>query len=201
MPQRRREADRSEEPLLDVSMLVERCRQGDDLAWEALVRSCQARVFAVAYHYMRNAEEARDMAQEIFVRIYQRLDSFQGGDGFLPWMMRLARNACIDRLRMLRARPPASDLPVEDGPQIADGGPDPEESSEARERTRLLYRALDQMSERNRELILLKEIQELKLEEIASLLALPLGTVKSRSSRARVELALKLRALDPSYGA
>jgi RNA polymerase sigma-70 factor (ECF subfamily) len=187
--------------LADVTTLVERCRQGDDLAWEALVRRFQARVYAVAYHYMRNADEARDMAQEIFIRIYERLDTYQGGSNFLGWMLRLARNACIDRLRRRAARPPATDVTVEDGLQLAAAGPSPEEATSEERRKHLLYRAMDRMSEKGREIILLKEIQGLKLEEISEMLALPLGTVKSRSNRARIELASKVRSLDPSYGA
>jgi RNA polymerase sigma-70 factor (ECF subfamily) len=187
--------------LLDDATLVERCRRGDGLAWEVLVRRFQGRIYGVAFHYLRNTEEARDMAQEIFIRIYRRLDSFRGEDRFLPWMLSLARNACIDRLRRQKARPPSTDLPVDEGREIPDAGPSPEQASETEARKRLLYRALAGMSETNREMILLKEIQGLKLQEIASLLALPLGTVKSRSNRARVELASKIRVIDPSYGA
>src|SRR2546425_12949508 len=84
-----------ERVLLEVATLLERCRQGDDLAWEALVRHFQARVYAVACHYMRNAEDARDVAQEIFVRIYERLDSFHGGQAFLAWVLRLSANVGI----------------------------------------------------------------------------------------------------------
>jgi RNA polymerase sigma-70 factor (ECF subfamily) len=140
------------------------------------------------------------MAQEIFVRVYSRLDSLQGGERFLSWLLRLARNACIDQLRRRKARPPASDVRVEDDPQISSRAPGPEEMSVAEARKRLLYTALDGMSEKNREIILLKEIQGLKLEEISTMLSLPLGTVKSRSSRARIELASRIRGLDPSYG-
>lgn len=185
---------------LEVSSLVERCRQGDGLAWEALVHRYQGRVYAVAYHYLRNAEDARDVAQDVFVRIYRHLHSFQGDEAFLPWVLSLARNACIDRLRRRKARPPASDVPVDGGPELAASGPSPEEEAAIEARKRLLYRAMSGMSDKNREILLLKEIQELKFEEISSLLALPMGTVKSRSNRARIELASKVRALDPSYG-
>jgi RNA polymerase sigma-70 factor (ECF subfamily) len=187
--------------LVDVATLVDRCRGGDDLAWEALVRRYQGRVYAVAWHYMRNGEEAREMAQEIFIRVYRKLDTFRGGGTFLPWMMKLARNACLDRLRQKAARPPASDIPVEERPEIPDGSPSPEQLTEETARKRLLYTALDRMSDKGREMILLKEIQGMKLEEISNLLELPVGTVKSRSNRARLELASTLRHLDPSYGA
>lgn len=186
--------------MLDVATLLERCRQGDDLAWEALVRRYQSRVYSVAYHYMRNAEEARDMAQDIFVRVYQRLETFKGEQAFLPWMLRLARNACIDALRRRKARPPATDVTIDDAVQIAAAGPTPEESSEARSSRDLLYRAMDRMSDSDREILMLKEIQGLKVEEISNLLKVPAGTVKSRCNRARIELAARVRRLDPSYG-
>ena len=164
------------------------------------MRRYQSRVFAVAYHYMRNSEEARDMAQEIFVRIYERLKSFHGDQAFLPWMLRLARNACIDALRKQKARPPAFDVAIDDAVQLAASGPSPEETSSAQSSRDLLYRALDRMSDSDREILMLKEIQGLKVEEISSLLKVPTGTVKSRCNRARLELASRVRRLDPSYG-
>lgn len=186
--------------MIDGAALVERCREGDPLAWEALVRQYQGQIYAVAYHYLRDADEARDMAQEIFVRVYQRLSAFRGEERLLPWMLSLARNACIDRLRRRKARPPLQDVPADEAWGLASDDPDPEQSTEAESRRRLFYRALDQVSEHAREMILLKEIEGLKLEEIAGMLELPIGTVKSRSNRARVELAAKVRGLDPSYG-
>ena len=186
---------------MELDTLLARCRQGDDLAWEALVRRYQGRVYAVAYHFMRDREEARDAAQEVFIKIYRGLGSMREGDRFLPWMLRLARNCCVDRLRRLKVRTPAVEVPVEEAPQIVTAEPSPEDSSLADARHGLLYRAIARLGEKNREMILLREIQELKLEEIAEMLGLPLGTVKSRSHRARLELAKVVRVLDPSYGA
>jgi RNA polymerase sigma-70 factor (ECF subfamily) len=100
----------------------------------------------------------------------------------------------------MKARPPRSDVPVEDGPQLPDPSPDPEDNWMADQRKRLVYAALAQVSEPNREMILLKEIQGLNLQEIAALLAIPLGTVKSRSNRARLELARAIITLDPTAG-
>ena len=185
--------------MTDVAAIVERCRQGDALAWEALVREYQGRVFAVALHYLRNTEEARDLAQEVFIKVYRSLDTFTG-DGLAAWLLRLARNACIDRLRRQKARPPASDVPVEDGMPLADTGPSPEDAWWSDTRRQLVHRAMNKMSEQSREIIQLKEIQGLKIDEIAAMLALPVGTVKSRSSRARLELARRVVDLDPSYG-
>lgn len=185
--------------MADLESIVARCRQGDALAWEALVREYQGRIYAVAFHYLRDAEEARDLAQDVFVKVYQKLDTFEGG-AFLPWLLRLARNAAIDRTRRRKARPPASDVPAAESTTLADARPSPEQAWLTDANKRLVHRALGEMSEQNREIILLKEIQGLGLNEIAGLLGVPLGTVKSRSNRARLELARKVVALDPSYG-
>ncbi len=186
--------------MVDVTTLIARCRQGDALAWEALVRRHQSRILGLARHYMRDPEEARDVAQEIFIRVYERLGTFQGDDRFLPWMLSLARNCCIDRLRRNKVRTPDHAVPVEDNPPIPAGGPTVEEQAAGGERAAMLYKAIDQLSETNREIVLLKEIQGLKIEEIATMLSVPVGTVKSRSNRARTELARHIRILDPSYG-
>ena len=78
--------------VVDVTTLIARCRQGDALAWEALVRAYQGRILGLARHYMRDHEEARDVAQEIFIKLYERLETFQGDARFVPWMLSLARN-------------------------------------------------------------------------------------------------------------
>ncbi len=180
--------------------LVERCRRGDDLAWEQLVRCCQGRVYGLAFHYLGSVEDARDVTQEAFVRVYRQLDAFEGGR-FLAWLLRITRNLCIDQLRRRKARPPAEDLRAgeDDAVTPADMAPNPEQAWLTDGRKRTVYAALARLSGTSREMILLKEIQGLRLEEIARLLGVPLGTVKSRSSRARVELARQVVAIDPSY--
>ena len=201
----------------DVLTLIERCRQKDELAWEQLVRTYQGRVYAVACCYVRDHDEARDLAQAAFVRVYQKIGSYNGGE-FLPWLLRLVRNLCVDHLRRRRllrlvrnlcvdhlrrrkARPRASDLPFEQSAEfLPDAGPSPEQAWLSDTRRRLVLRALRRITGPSREMILLKEIQGLKLREIAALLELPVGTVKSRSSRARIELAKQVLELDPSYG-
>lgn len=187
--------------MLDLDILLERCRQGDELAWEALVRRYQARVFGVALHYLRDRDEARDAAQDAFIKVYRSLGSLEEGQAFVPWLLRLTRNCAIDRLRRLRVRTPAVAVPAEEAAELPDAAPSLEEALLGDARKALVYRALGTLSETNREMILLKDIQQLKLEEIAGLLALPLGTVKSRTNRARLELAQAVRRLDPSYGA
>ncbi len=183
---------------MDVGTLLERCRRGDDLAWEALVRTYQSSVYAVARCYLRDPEEARDTAQDVFVRLYERLDSFVGGDTFQAWLLRMTRNACIDRLRRIQARPRPADVAVEDAGLTGDD--DPERIVIGGARDRLVRRAVATLNPKHREVLVLKELSGLKLEEVAELLDLPLGTVKSRSNRARLELAAALRRLDPSLG-
>jgi RNA polymerase sigma-70 factor (ECF subfamily) len=185
---------------MELTDLLQRCRQGDGLAWEALVRRYQARVYGLAMSYMRNAEEARDAAQEIFVRVYNKLDTFREQETFLPWLLRLGRNVCIDQLRRAKARPADAGAALDDVPDFADSRGTPEEAAETQSRQRLVYRALDKLSEPYREMILLKEIQGLKLEEISSMLDIPVGTVKSRSNRARIELARAVLEICPSAG-
>jgi len=186
------------ETFVDEAGLLDRCRRGDGLAWETLVRSYQSSVIAVTRHYLRDIEEARDVAQDVFVRLYENLESFSGGDGFRPWLLRMARNASIDRIRRIQARPPVDDIPAADAELPSRG--DPEESAGRAARENLLRRAVARLAEAHREVVLLKEIQGLTLDEVAEILRLPVGTVKSRSNRARLELAQIIRAMDPSFG-
>lgn len=180
---------------MELAALIARCRQGDPLAWEVLVRRYQSRVLAVADAYVGDREEARDLAQEIFLRVWRNLDACREPERFEAWLLRIARNASLDALRRRQARPPRQDLPVESAHALADPAPGADARWQDEVRRRLLLRALDALSPLNRELIILKEMQDLPLEEIADMLEVPLGTVKSRASRARLELARALREL------
>jgi len=181
---------------MDPKELVKRCQIGDELAWEVLVRQYQGQVCAIAYGYVGEQDEARDLAQDIFVRVYEKLASCEDPERFQYWLTRIARNACIDHLRRRKARPPRQDIPAEEMTSLSDGRSNPEENWVRSSRQKLVYRALQSLSEINREIILLKDIQDLPLDEIATMLGLPVGTVKSRSSRARVELAQVITSLD-----
>ena len=177
----------------DLDTLLTRCRGGDALAWEALVRRFEARIYGFALHYMRDREEAKDVAQEIFVKMYQGLDGMRDARTYLPWMLRLARNCCIDRIRSRNARVRELDGAAVSEPVSTDASP--EETMIASARRALLYRALDTLTGANREIVVLKDLEQLPLSAISTRLGLPLGTVKSRSNRARVELAKAMRAM------
>lgn len=180
---------------MELSTLLERCCSGDELAWEALVRRFQGRVYGIAYHYVWNPEDARDLSQEAFIRIYQNLALCTDETKFLPWIIRITRNVCIDHLRRKKARAPIHHLDPDELSTLRSSGDDPAQSYAADSRKRLIHTALQEMTDLNREIILLKDIQGLTLEEIAAMLNVPLGTVKSRSNRARIELAHKLAFL------
>ena len=185
---------------MNLAAILTRCRAGDALAWEALVRQYQSRIYGMAYHYLGNPEDARDAAQEVFVRIFQNLAACGDAEMFLPWIIRIARNACIDHLRRRKARSQGKDVALDAIADLADRGNTPEQQWLDNSRKRLIYRALQELTALNREIILLKEIQGLQLDEIATILNAPLGTIKSRSNRARIELARKVMALSGEQG-
>ncbi len=174
---------------MDLNELLTRCREGDALAWEVLVRQYQARIYGTACAYVGDRDEARDLAQEIFVRIYEKLDQCRDADRFSGWILRIARNASLDHLRRRKARPPRQDVPADMAGDLRDPRPNAEELWQQDGRKRLVHRAMQRLSDISREIILLKEMQGMPLEEIAAALDIPLGTAKSRSHRARIELA------------
>ncbi len=180
---------------MQLDALLERCRQGDELAWEAFVRQYQRRIYSLATCYATDADDARDLAQDIFVKLYRTRRQWAEAAAFMPWMIRVARNLCLDRVRARKARPPASDIPAEELADLAATGGNPDEDYGVATRRRLFYQALKKLTGISREIILLKDIQGLQIEEIASMLHIPLGTVKSRSNRARLDLARNVLAL------
>ena len=182
---------------IDLSDLLDRCRQGDDLAWEAFVRQFQGRVHGIASVYVKgNHDEARDLAQDVFIRLYETRGRWAPADHFVPWLVRVARNVCLDHLRRKAARPPAEDIQADEMIDLAAAGPTPETELATNTERRVVWRALQSLGRLNREMILLKEIQGFSLQEIADALHLPIGTVKSRSNRARLELAGKVLAME-----
>ena len=177
---------------MELRELLERCQQGDELAWEALVRRYQSRILGLTIHYVGHSEDARDLAQEIFVKIYRRLSSCREPEHFEAWMLRIGRNACLDHQRRRKVRPPAQDLPIEEWTGLSDSTPAGDEYMLLQSRRRLVHRAMAALNETNREILLLRDIQGLAFSEIAAMLAIPVGTAKSRSNRARLALAEKI---------
>ena len=187
---------------IDTDELLSKCREQDPLAWEALVKVFQGRVYAMCYYYLKNSHEAEEVAQDTFMLVYRKFDQYVGtGSGLAPWILAIARNACIDRTRYNSARIPNYQSPDEDysDPPIVDDSPGPQGLEEMNESQTLIHQALSHTSAQTRELILLRDIQGLKLQEIADITGLPLGTIKSRCNRAKAELARIINRIDPNY--
>ena len=165
------------------------------------MKTFQGRVYALCYYYLRHAHEAEEVAQDTFVLVYRKLDQFVGkGSGLAPWILAIARNACIDRKRYNNARLPSFQTDDELGEYTTiDESAGPEDMQSTDQEHAVLYEALAKTSAQTRDLILLRDIQGLKLQEIATMTGLPLGTIKSRCNRAKIELARIITKIDPSY--
>ncbi len=182
------------------SLLVERCMGGDAAAWEDLVRLHTRRVYGICYRFTGSDSEAQDLTQEVFLRIFRTVKSFRMEEGsFATWTARVTRNLLIDhyrRTRQDRATDSIEDqLPrVEVSPNsISQVSARPDALVGCREKQELLQAALAKLSPELRETVILRDLQELEYREIASVLGIPEGTVKSRLNRGRAELARLLR--------
>jgi RNA polymerase sigma-70 factor (ECF subfamily) len=178
------------------SALVERCLAGEETAWEELVRIYTRRVYAICYRFTGNDNEAQDLTQEVFLRVFRNLKSFRAGEGSLVvWLTRLTRNLLIDhyrRTRLDRATESIEEqLPMLEERSIA--GSRTDAILAGREAGELLQAGLQKLSPDLRETVILRDVEEMEYREIAEVLNVPEGTVKSRLNRGRAELARVLR--------
>ncbi len=176
-----------------LDQTIRDCQRGNPLAWETLINGFQQKVYSVAYYYLRNQQEAEDVTQETFIKVYRMLKTFNAdGSAFQPWLLTIAKNSCVDRLRRLKTRQQYEAYPPEVETEDEAGGPADRVNED--QRRDLIYRAMDQVESEYREVLFFKHIQGLRNEDIARILALPVGTVKSRANRARLKLAKLLSA-------
>ena len=190
---------RAEGPLeIDWPQIVRRCMDGDSAAWAEMVRAHHRRVYSLCYRFTGNSADAEDLTQDVFLKIYSNLASFDLNRGSLVvWITTMTRNHLVDHFRRSRNLRATSSL--DEGWDISDelkpvdrlisGAPSPHASAAQKELAKMVQGALARVSVDLREAVVLRDLQDLDYKEIAQVLGIPEGTVKSRISRGRAELA------------
>jgi RNA polymerase sigma-70 factor (ECF subfamily) len=180
----------------DIDSLIERCLKGDQSAWDAIVRLYWRKVFNIAYKFVGRHDKAEDLAQDVFLKLFKSLKTFDRRANFSTWLISVSRNLCIDHYRSMRRE---HDVVTHD----VDASTIPKASAtdsplvllERRDRVSLLRAALDRLAPALRTAVMLRDIRELSYQEIAERLGVPEGTVKSRINRGRTELARQIARL------
>jgi RNA polymerase sigma-70 factor (ECF subfamily) len=182
-----------------AEVLVRRCRAGDAQAWEELVRQYHRRVYSICYRFAGSPDAAQDLTQEVFLRIYRTLVSYDPARAaFMTWVATMTRNLLVDHFRKSKHDRQTDSLEAalgEDpdshtlGEVLKDRTAGPEAHLEAREAREQVHRALQRLSPELREAVILRDLQDMDYREIAVVLQVPEGTVKSRINRGRTELA------------
>jgi RNA polymerase sigma-70 factor, ECF subfamily len=188
--------DPSPSPTEAIDTLIASCLGGDQTAWEEIVRQHRRKVFNIAYKFTGRHDEAEDLTQDIFLKIFKSLHTFDRRANFQTWLVSVSRNLCIDHYRSVRKERETIDRGV-DASELSPATPEPGPIAalEQRDRVMLLRQAMSALPETLRTAVLLRDIQELSYQEIADKLRLPEGTVKSRINRGRTELARQIRKL------
>ena len=185
----------------ETRRLVERCKTGERGAFDDLIRRYEKKVYNFAYRLSGNYDEANDVASETFVRVFNALRNFRGDSSFITWLFRIVTNVYLDEKKRQRSRPHQSleeIIELEEASvqrQIEDPGPTPEVQVQRRESTVILQDAINSLPEYQRMMIVMYHTENRSYDEIAAILDLPIGTVKSRLNRARLSLREKLEPL------
>ena len=177
--------------------LVSRCLDGDESAWEELVRQHTRQVYGLCFRFTNSAQEAQDLTQDVFLRVFKTIKSFRSAEGsFHTWLARVTRNLLIDHYRRTRQER-VTDSIEEQLPMLQETGvaaaARPDQVLAGREASDILQATLQKLSPDLREAVILRDLQEMEYREIAEVLDIPEGTVKSRINRGRAELARLLR--------
>ena len=171
--------------------LARRAARADPQAWDEIVERYGERIYNLAYRFAGRPEEAEDLTQEIFLKLYRQLHRYRGDVPLLAWALRLSRNLCIDHYRHHRARR-RSETVDDEALRHQPAGDDPTKRSRTRERRRLVHQVLAEMPQGQASVVMLRDLQGLSYQEIAGFYEVPVGTVKSRLNRARRELTSRL---------
>ena len=183
--------------------LVRRCIAGDAEAWEEIVRTHSRRIYNICYRFTGSADNADDLAQEVFIKMYRTLASFDPEKGaFTTWITTMTRNLLVDHFRKTKQDRATDSLDAglgeeEDSATLSDRIPDTAPSADARVQRRetqeMVQKAIQKLSPELREAVILRDLQDMDYKEIAQALKVPEGTVKSRINRGRMELAKVLQ--------
>ena len=186
-----------------AALLVRRCISGDAAAWEEIVQRYHRRIYNICYRFAGSPDDAQDLTQEVFIRMYRTLNSYDTDKGaFTTWMTTMTRNLLVDHFRKtkqdrmtdsLDAAPSAQEDAPTLGERIPDEGPAPDLGVQSREAREVVHEALQKLSPELREAVILRDLQDMDYRDIAMVLKVPEGTVKSRINRGRAELARLLQ--------
>ena len=180
----------------DDLTLVRRCQQGDQGAFRALVERYQKKAYAQALGMVKDKDEAMDVAQEAFVKVYKYLDHFKGDSSFYTWLYRIVSNLCVDRMRRKAGAAESRELDERQEPEelAAAGilstrlGTNPQKAALRAELAAKIDEALEQLPEKHREILLMRELEGMSYEDMARVLGVPKGTVMSRLFHARAKM-------------
>jgi RNA polymerase sigma-70 factor, ECF subfamily len=186
-----------------VAMLVRRCVAGDAAAWEEIVQTYNRRIYNICYRFAGSSDDAEDLAQEVFIKMYRTLSSYDSSKGaFVTWVTTITRNLLVDHFRKTKQDRITDSLDAassshEDAQplseQIQDQSAPPDQRVRSREVGETVHAALGKLSPELREAVILRDLQDMDYREIATVLKVPEGTVKSRINRGRAELARLLQ--------
>jgi RNA polymerase sigma-70 factor (ECF subfamily) len=188
----------SQAGLLDEATILAQAREGDTAAFGELIRRYEAKIFRLAQHITQNREDAEDVLQETFLKAYEHLDQFQGNSKFYTWIVRIAVNQALMKLRKRKSDKSVSiDETIDTGEdtvarEIAAWDEDPEQRYSREELNKILETAIDSLAPPYRAVFLLRDVDDLSTEETAEALDLSIPAVKSRLLRARLQLRDKL---------
>jgi RNA polymerase sigma-70 factor (ECF subfamily) len=188
-----------------VNGLVRRCVAGDAAAWEEIVQRYNRRIYNICYRFAGSSDDAQDLTQEVFIRMYRTMNTYDVDRGaFMTWVTTMTRNLLVDHFRKTKQDRltdsmdvPASEhedaMPLSE--QIQDQRPAPDSHVQSREAGEMVQQALQKLSPELREAVILRDLQDMDYRDIAAVLKVPEGTVKSRINRGRAELARLLQRI------
>ncbi|WP_227762643.1 RNA polymerase sigma factor [Zhaonella formicivorans] len=173
-------------------VLVQLCLSGDRAAFAEIVRRYQKQIFSLTYRLTNHVEDAQDLAQEVFLKLYQVLDKYDGNRPFFPWMYKVASNVCYTALR----KKPQQDVPLEKviefAPLVPKKESQPEDYAEVKETQRLVQQAIAELPENYRVPLVLRYLEDLSYQQIAEVMDLPVTTIETRLFRGKSLLQKRL---------